>query len=171
MLVVSPMLDDMAPRKEIEFSSSEQKFKGLSDLGQGIESSSPAKEVLVIMVVRENCHFKLPLGYFFISGLSGQERANLLREALIKVYKTNANCVSLTCDGPSAHFTMLRELGACLDFENVSPSFSHPSDTSKEVNIFLDAAHMLKLIRNCFGSEKVLYSVTGALHYKSSCQY
>ena len=91
-VLVAVMLDDMALRKEVEFDVSDSQFKGFVDIGNGPseQSSIPARDVLVIMVVGINSHFKLPIGYFFIAGLSGSERANLVNIALEKIHETGA---------------------------------------------------------------------------------
>jgi len=163
MLMVSVMLDDMALRKEIGFRSTEGIFNGLVNLGQVMadKSTTPAKEVLVVMAVGINCHFKLPIGYFYINGLNGQDRANLVRIALQKIHETGVQSVSITCDGPSTHFSMLRELGATINPYDVKPFFMNPSNSLERVHIFLDAAHMIKLVRNCLGSEKIIISTWG----------
>jgi hypothetical protein len=101
-----------------------------------------------------------------ILGLSGSERANLVIIALEKIHETGAIGVSITADGPSAHLTMMRELGGKLDPENMIPYFPHPSDPSLRVHILLDLAHMLKLIRNTLGSEKVIISPSGEVRWE-----
>jgi len=72
-VLVAVMLDDMALRKEVQFNSSDQQFRGFVDIGCGpaVSDSVPARDVLVIMEVGINSHFKVPIGYFFITGLSG----------------------------------------------------------------------------------------------------
>lgn len=117
------------------------------------------------MCVAINGHFKLLLGHFFIAGLSGSERGNLVRIALQKIHETGARGVSLTCDGPSSHMSMLRELGASLDPDNLKPFFQHPSDSSMRVYVFLDLVHMLKLVRNCLALEKILVSASGPVQW------
>lgn len=113
------------------------------------------------MGVALNGGFKILLGYFFIAGLSGAEKANLMRVALQKVHDTGARALSLTFDGPSAHFAMASDLGASLDPDDLRPFFPHPSSPSQRVFTFPDIVHMLKLVRNCLGSEKVIYSPSG----------
>uniref|UniRef100_A0A0K2VI73 THAP domaincontaining protein 9like [Hydra vulgaris] n=1 Tax=Lepeophtheirus salmonis TaxID=72036 RepID=A0A0K2VI73_LEPSM len=41
-----------------------------------------------------------------VHGLSGREKANLVRTALSKVYDTDIIIPSITCDGSSCNFTM-----------------------------------------------------------------
>jgi len=161
-LFVSVLLDDRSIRKEIRFESHNNRFNGFVDgFETAYENPTPANEVLVIMAVGINFHFKVPIGYFFISGLSGIERANLVKIALQKLHETEAVSISLTCDGPSAHFAMLKNLGASLDPDDMRPFFTHPSDKSIKVHVFLDVVHMFKLVRNVLASQKVIFSPSG----------
>ncbi len=69
-VIVALMLDDMSIKKQIEYDSKSDSFKGYINFGAGVteEDAKPATEVLIIMAVGVNCHFKIPIGYFFISG-------------------------------------------------------------------------------------------------------
>lgn len=59
---------------------------------------------------------------------------------------------------------MARHLGA--DLHNQISSFLHPV-TKEDVCIFLDPAHMLKLVRNTIGDWEILYDADGNdLHEK-----
>ena len=111
---------------------------------------------------------KIAKTYFLIltnAGLCGPERANLARIALQKISEAGAHGVCLTADGPSAHLTMMKELGAGLDPENMMPYFPHPCDASSRVHVLLDPAHMLKLVRNSLASEEVIKSPTGLVKW------
>ena len=70
-VIVSLMLDDMSIKKQIDYDAKTSTFKGYVDLGTGAvdDDSKPATEVLILMVVGVNYHFKIPIGYFFISGM------------------------------------------------------------------------------------------------------
>ena len=98
-------------------------------------------------------------------GLSGSERANLVIMTLQKVHETGASGISLTCDGPSSHITMIEVLGARLDPDNMMPFFPHPSDPTKQVFVILDIAHMFKLVRNSLASSKVFCSTSGEVKW------
>jgi len=104
--------------------------------------------------------------YVFILGLSGRERANLVKIALEEVEKTGARAVSLTADGPSTHLTMMRELGAKLDPENMVPYFPHPCHPNRRVHVILDLVHMLKLVRNSLGSSGIIKSPSGLVKWE-----
>ncbi|CAB3979235.1 DNA transposase THAP9 [Paramuricea clavata] len=129
-------------------------FRGYVDVGNGvdeIDSSPVAKDALVLMAVAINGSWKVPCGYFFVDGLSGKERANLVKVCIKKLSDVGVNVVSLICDGPSCHFTMLQQLGACLKIENLQCYFVHPLDKTKKLYVLLDVCNMLKLVRNTLG--------------------
>ena len=154
-IICSLMLDEMAIRKHVSWDG--KRFRGYVDVGNGTDDSLPvAKEALVLMAVAVNGSWKVPCGYFFIDGLNGKERANLVKVCIKKLSDVGVNVVSLTCDGPSCHFTMLQELGACLNIENLQCYFVHPVDKNKKIYVLLDVCHMLKLVRNTLGSYGIL---------------
>jgi len=73
-VVCSLMLDEMAIRKHVEWTGKD--FRGYVDIGSGTtpdDSTAVATEALVLMVVALNAHWKLPVGYFLITGLTGKE--------------------------------------------------------------------------------------------------
>jgi len=66
---------------------------------------------LVLMIVALNSNWKIPCGYFFIAGMSGEERANLIRQCLLKLHDVGVLVASVTRDGPTCNFAMTDELG------------------------------------------------------------
>ena len=78
--------------------------------------------------------------------MTGEEKANLVSECFERLHDTGVKTVSLTCDGPSCHFAMMRSLCATMDVIGMDPSFPHPCDPSIRVHIILDVCHMLKLL-------------------------
>ena len=134
--VCALMLDEMAIRRHVAWDG--EKYRGFVDLGCGVDdddSSPVAKDALVIMAVCINKLWKVPLGCFFIDGLTGQERANLVRIAIERLSQVGAKVVSLTCDGPSCHFSMLSELGASLSIKNIIPYFPHPTKSNEDIQV------------------------------------
>ena len=120
------------------------------------------------MVVASNASWKIPVGYFLISGMNGSERANLVKTCLKKLHEVGIEVISLTCDGPSCNFGMISQLGASLDVENFKTFFPHPLDQDKKVFIMLDICHMIKLERNTLGKGLILVDKDGG---KISWQY
>eukprot|EP00794_Sanderia_malayensis_P020811 gene20811-22854_t len=119
-VICALMLDEMSIKKHIAWDGA--KFRGYVDIGNGSEgddSSSLATDVLFFMAFAVNSIWKIPVAYFFVDGLTGVERANLIKICLQRLHDTGAQVVSLTFYGPSCHFSMLAELGANLDINNL----------------------------------------------------
>ncbi|GFO07766.1 THAP domain-containing protein 9 [Plakobranchus ocellatus] len=128
---------------------------GFVDIGNGVfdDSAPPATDALVLMAVAVNSSMKVALGYFLINGLSGTERANIIKTYILKLHDVGVRVISLACDGPSCHFSMLKQLGACLegnDPNKFETSFPHPASADDRIYVLLDVCHMLKLFRNAF---------------------
>lgn len=151
-VLCSLMLDEMSIKKHVEWNG--EKMVGFVDIGTGItdESSPIATDALVFMAVCVNGSWKVPIGYFLINGLNGSERANLVIKCIQMLNDVGVIVISLTCDGPSCHISMLKELGASMDPNHLDPSFPHPSLPQERVYVLLDICHMLKLLRNTFAS-------------------
>lgn len=79
-------------------------------------------KAMVVMVTCLNEHWKIPLAYYFIYGMSCTEPAKLLRKCLIRSHETKIDTVNITFDGAHSNIAMSRTLGANLfpmekDFE------------------------------------------------------
>ena len=109
------MIDEISICQYVEWAGF--KFCGYVDLGTGlIDDSNPvATEALVFMIVAFNDNWKIPVGYFSGKGLSGTEQVNLIIQCVSKLYDNGVVIVSLTCDGPSLHFSIMTKLGAKLN--------------------------------------------------------
>ena len=155
-VVCALMLDEMAIRKHVEWDG--KRFRGFVDLGTGIndDSLSPATDALVYMAVSLNSNWKVPCGYFLVNGLSGNEKAGLTKECIAKLHDVGVKVVSFTCDGPTSHQSMLKALGARLSPDNLQAYFEHPCDPNAKIYVFLDACHMIKLVRNTMSDWKIL---------------
>ena len=167
-VLCSLMLDEMSIKKHVSWDG--HKYQGYVDLGNGADDDSLplANDALVFMVVSLNSSWKVPCGYFFIDGLSGKERANLVKVCIQLLYDIGVSVTSLTCDGPSCHISMLTELGLSVDLSNMVTYFLHPQDPKRRMYVFLDICHMLKLVRNTFGEWGTLVNRGGE---KISWQY
>lgn len=142
------------------------RFMGGVDMGAGFTQESDnfqeATNALVFMAVSLNGHWKVPLGYFLVAGLSGGERANLLTKCLELVEQTGAKLFSITFDGAPANLSMCTSLGANFNYYggDFKPWFINPS-TREIILVFWDASHMLKLIRNTLGDKGYLRDGNG----------
>ena len=162
-LVCSLMLDEMSIRKHVQWDGKAGKYRGFVDLGTKIDDDSlpEATEALVFMAVSVNSNWKVPCGYFLVNGLTGEEKANLTKDCLTKLHEVGVNVVSFTCDGPTTHQAMLKKLGVQLSVENMQAYFLHPCDKGKKIYVFLDACHMIKLVRNTMSEWKILKDKDG----------
>ena len=94
--------------------------------------------------------------FFFIVGMTGSERANLVRECLVKLSDIGVRVTFVTCDEPSCNFGMFKELGADIDVLTLKSWFPHPSNVDQKVFVLSDACHMLKLARNTLASQNII---------------
>lgn len=157
--VCSLMMDEMYIHKQTEFGGDQ--IHGYVDIGAGEVENVVATQALVLMVVAINESWKIPIAYFLINSMTGAERANIIRESLVRLHEIGVRVVSLTCDGPSQNFTMISELGAHLDIMDMRSYFRHPEDPTQKVHVLLDPCHMLKLLRNVFSTVEVLVREDG----------
>eukprot|EP00794_Sanderia_malayensis_P001993 gene1993-2263_t len=153
-VICSLILDEMAMRKHISWDG--ERYCGYVDIGNGNDDDSfpVAKDVLVFMVVAVNNSWKVPCPYFFINGLTGSERANLVMLCIKKLHEVGVSVISLTCDGPSCHFTMMTEIGANVDHE-LQTFFPNPVDSNQRVYVIFHVSHMVKLVRNTLGIKSI----------------
>lgn len=151
------MLDEMAIRQHLEFSGS--KYYGRVDIGNGLDNENLvlAKDCLVFMVVAINEGWKLPIGYFLASNLNSMQKAELTKQALYALKATDIHVVSLTFDGCSTNVTMARLLGCNIDASTMQTAFTveYSNNEKDYIPIFMDPAHMIKLVRNAFGERKI----------------
>jgi hypothetical protein len=54
---------------------------------------------------------------------------------------------------------MCEALGVNLDIDNFTGYFNHPANKEHRIQIMLDPCHMIKLIRNTFETQKVIYNL------------
>lgn len=88
---------------------------GINSNTTDVEEPLQAKSVLVFMVVALNGHWKVPIGYFFIESLNGEERVSLLEKALELLYDIGIVLHSLTFDGASVNLSMCTHLDLNFD--------------------------------------------------------
>jgi len=149
---------EMSIREDIHFNG--DRLQGYINFGQDkVDSDSLplAREALVFLLVALNSNWKIPVGYFLMNGTTAVEKSNLVTTCLQNLNDTGVIIKSLTFDGAASNISMVKILGANLP---TKPSFKHPN-TQEDVHIFLDAAHMLKLVRNTLGDWRTLYDQNG----------
>lgn len=151
-------MDEMNIRQQIEYDGKEN--HGYVNLGNDMEPKfdSIAKYVLVFMVVGMNQRQKLPVAYFLIDSLTGEQKASLVRQCVAKLSDIGVEVASLTFDGLSSNKTMAKLLGANITDLSVD---SHCILSGQKLMNFFDSCHSIKLIRNTFGEKKVFRNSKG----------
>lgn len=63
------------------------------------DNTPAAKEAFVFLLNCVNGSWKLPVGYFLITALSGEQKANLIKMCLGMLHDVGVKVCSLTFDG------------------------------------------------------------------------
>lgn len=146
--------DEMAIRQQKIWCGG--RYIGVVDMGLGeaTDNDPIAQQVYVLLLVSLNESWKIPLAYFFITGLKAEMKANIINIALEKCHAVGVKIVSLTFDGCKSNLLTMKLLGCNINnINNFKTFFEHP--ISKEnVTVFLDACHMIKLMRNTLESKR-----------------
>lgn len=155
-LVVSMCFDEMHIHKHVEWNDARKKFHGFISFGKtNAEGEVPvANQALVFLVTGINFKMSIPVAHFFVTKLNGSEKAILIQEIVTAITKVGVRIINITFDGDPANLAACKRLGASFFPKNMKTYFLNPVDQSK-VFVTLDPCHMLKLIRNSLGNEKV----------------
>lgn len=113
-----------------------------------------AKQAIVYYLNCINRPFQIPFLFHFIASLNFEERAALLNEAINVVEETGGTVTNVSFDGLASNKKMSEFLGAKLDVEPSQMVTHFKSTLNNDIHIIYDPPHMLKLIRNIFGSKK-----------------
>ena len=100
----------------------------------------PSKKVQVGMVRGLCGDWKQPVFFDFDCPM----KENLLCDILLQIEKSGIEIWAVTCDSGPSNQAALRKLG--ITKENTS--FPNPLDPNRQIFVFLDVPHLLKLIRN-----------------------
>lgn len=157
-ILATLVIDEMNIRRRIEWDGS--KLHGYVDMGTGLDGDhlAEAKEALVFLVTAINQNFKVPVAYFLVDGVTGLQRAELVKKCLEMCHEAGVKVVALTFDGCAANISMAGHLGCSFLTNNMK--FEHPV-TKHPIVAILDPCHMLKLLRNSFENYKTLIDQDG----------
>lgn len=166
-LIVSLSFDEMCIRKNIQWfqpQANSGKFLGFTTYGSSNDDIvSVASKALVFMINGINCDIQLPVAYHFVASLKHQELGSLLTDIIKAISECDVKISNVTFDGLPLNGKTCSFLGANIDNLNrMDTFFNNPSDNSP-IYILFDPSHMIKLVRNVLGSEKVLRDDKGQL--------
>ena len=88
--------DEMSIRKCIELDG--HNYIGFVNHGNNINSTElpVAKQALVFMLTCVNGSWKIPVGYVLIDGISAEQKASLVKQALDLIQQAGVTVISLT---------------------------------------------------------------------------
>ena len=166
------IIDGMAIRKHIGYDAAHREDVGYVDLGPNLSESSEdeATEALVIMAVGIRGHWKIPLGYFLINGISSELQCNLIKTSVEKLYDVGIQVLCLTMDGHTTNQAMVANLGGKLSVP-FKPWFVHPCNENLRVYILFDACHLLKNVRGAiFAYKSIQHPDIGVCEWQYLCK-
>lgn len=161
-VLVCLIFDEMAIRKQEEYDYQADARTGFVTYGTEA-GETLAKEALVFLVAGINLKFKLPVGYFLVSGLKANEKAALIQQVILLAGKSGVKVVGLVYDGLVTNMATGRELGANLKKNEAFFANPHSDD---QIFLFPDACHSLKSARNRLASLTVLYNGENKIQWK-----
>lgn len=162
-LICSLIFDEMAIRKHLQWSNAQKKFNGQISYGFRPEMLEMpiAKNAIVFMVNGINCDVTVPIAYHFINTLTAVEKITLLQQIITEITEIGVRVLNITFDGLSSNFTMCELLGVSFDMDNLKPYFILPG-LERKIYVIVDPSHVLKLVRNTLGNNKVLLDDDGS---------
>lgn len=139
------IIDSMAIRKIIEWDGT--RYFGYVDIGNGLTGDDipVAKEAIVFMLTSLNDNWKIPVGFFLVDGVTGNQLGTLVKQCITLLRECNVHLCFLTFDGLPANISMATNLGCVVDLVNLKTIFTYQES---EVGIYPDPCHNVKLIRN-----------------------
>jgi DNA transposase THAP9 len=154
-LYCNVVIDEMGIRKREIWDPVEKMYHGRVGIpGTNNEGcTNKADNAFVILLVCVNESWKIPIGYFLINGLTGEQKASLMEICLKRVQDTGIFITGITFDGASSNRSMAVILGCETNVNGIvdlKPFFKFGQES---ICVFYDAVHMIKLVRNAFGEK------------------
>lgn len=140
----------MKIKKLLEYDANKGSYIGQINLGENHSDTSDdmATEVLVFMAVGIVGHWKQPIAYFLINGVTAEVQKELVLHGIDLLSEAGIQVRTLTLDGHRSNISMFKKLGCCLQAKNIRSDFCTPD--GRKIYCFLDVCHALKLVRNNF---------------------
>ncbi|XP_072192493.1 DNA transposase THAP9 [Excalfactoria chinensis] len=145
------MVREMSLQKCHEWDRQTQRLTGFIDLGAGsldADEAPLASEVVVVMAAGISSPWRAPLGYFFVSSVTGSLLAQLLRQAISKLNNIGVTVLAVTSGATASGAETARALGVRINPKRIRCAFHHPPSSAHCIAYFFDVCHALRLIRN-----------------------
>ncbi|KAH9384431.1 hypothetical protein HPB48_026438 [Haemaphysalis longicornis] len=165
--VCSLIVDEMRIRQKLQYHKQRDAFIGDVDMGaelQHLVDSSQdeclANSVLCFLLCGLHGRYKIPVGYFFTKGCTGEQLAEVTRHVIQKTSEIGFDVVRLVTDNHKVNVAAMEVL--CDGALHISAP--HPADATKTIFLAFDQSHIIKNVRSQFlakdiGGEKEISSV------------
>lgn len=149
-IVISLCCDETSMKQNVQWLHEQKKFSGFVTELRANGECPIASNAFVFMATVVGENVSIPIAYFCVSGLNGDERAAFLNQILIALHEIGVKVMNITFDGLAANFTICEVFGASFDLRELKVFITLPVDGSK-IYILLDICHMIKLLRSILG--------------------
>lgn len=128
-----------------------------NDLDLTSDGLPSARAALILMVVplQPQQYWRVPVAYFFVNSVSSSEKANIIKECILRLHSAGSIVLSVTCDIFSSDRTFLNSLGVSYELlPQICPYFVHPCDPLLRVHVVFDHCSLLTSVQNMWASSQ-----------------
>ncbi|KAM7295701.1 uncharacterized protein ISCGN_020974 [Ixodes scapularis] len=157
----SLVMDEMSVKQVTTYQKQSDAVHGLVDLG-GAEADfglqdQLATHLLCFVFVGLSTHYRLPVGYYFTKGLTGEQLQLLGLKVMQSVEEAGFEVKRLVGDNHSSNCKFFSSLSG----GPIQPVVTHPLDPDRQLYLSFDYCHILKNIRSQFLEVRRLFKNNG----------
>ena len=109
-------------------------------------------------------HWKHPIDYFLQNKISVSVQAQLIKDCIGLLHHEDLFVTTLVFDRTFGNQSTATQLGCIMDLSNIQTWFPHPQISNAKVHVIFDVCHMIKLMQNLLGDQKVIcYEENGTI--------
>lgn len=163
-LLFSMVVGEMKLKPGIQFDE-KGKVYGWTDLGWNTVDGSCdlAENVFFIILTGVNNDFRIPIGYFLIGKMTGEQIASLIRMSVELTTETNVRIVSLSFEQNSAYHSLTTSLGCEFNVSQFNKLRTFFIVRSVRIYVFPEIYGIFDLIEKCLKEQKVIYYRTNVI--------
>ncbi|KAH6948106.1 hypothetical protein HPB50_022975 [Hyalomma asiaticum] len=154
----SLVVDEMRIRQKLQCNKQRDAFLGDVDLGADLnhllptsEKSQLANSLLCFLLCGQRGRFKIPVGYFFTKGCSGELLAKAIKLIIKKTEEVGYRILRLVTDNHKINVVEME----ILSQGQLQTQISHPTDASRQLFLAFDQSHIIKNVRSQFLSKEI----------------
>ncbi|KAH7942263.1 hypothetical protein HPB49_022451 [Dermacentor silvarum] len=143
----------MRIRQKLEYHKQRDAFVGDVDMGSELEHLTPnsetetlANSVFCFLLCGLHAKYKIPVGYFFTKGCTGEQLKEVIDHVVQKATDIGFDIVRVVTDNHRINVTAMQIL--CQGDANITAP--QPADSSNSIFLSFDQSHIIKNIRSQF---------------------